>query len=115
MPILAKTPSGMCTEHIHCILGRGDNIRGSEGDLSICVFSSENLPNSDGGLATAIHNSRFLQACDGAHALPVKEDVAGKDGGRSQSENNQDRPCHPGDMTSLEQVLNSFGKTNICC
>ena len=55
-----------------------------------------------------------LQACDGALALPVGEDVGGKDGGRYQGEDHQDQPDHPSDRRSFEEVLNSWRGRNLC-
>ena len=49
-----------------------------------------------------------LQACDGSLFLPVKEDVACKDGRRHKSKDDQDQPDHTGDMRSFGQVLNSL-------
>ena len=50
-----------------------------------------------------------LQARDRPLALPVGEDVLGKDCRRHQSQDHQDWPYHPCEMGILQQVLDSWG------
>ena len=60
-----------------------------------------------------VHLSNWLrncfQTCDRPLALPVGEDVLGKDCRRHQSQDHQDWPYHPCEVGILQQVLDSWG------
>ena len=63
------------------------------------------------GKVKLIHRfGNCLQACDGALAVPVGEDVGGKDDSACQGKDHQEQPDEPGGKGSLEQILNSFNR-----